>query len=63
MKKLKTEGTIDITPTWSGLLPWMLRVLESNGENEAAKQPLREELVQMAKAADLWNAHCAKEKK
>ena len=47
---------IDMTPSWSGILPALLVVLEG-GTNEANKRSIREELQRMADAADKWNAH------
>lgn len=52
---------IDCTPTWIGLLPAMLQVLES-GSSEG-KQIVKEELRNMAKAADLYNEMVNKENK
>lgn len=45
--------TIDITPTWAGILPTLL-VLLQDGSNEGQKTA-REELQKMARAADLYN--------
>lgn len=47
--------TIDITPTWSGLLPALLDLL--NSKKTDVRQQAYDELVRMAKAADLWNQH------
>jgi hypothetical protein len=44
--------TIDVTPTWSGILPALLLVLE-NGD-PAGKKVAREELQNMARIADLF---------
>jgi len=46
--------TIDITPTWSGLLPYLLNLYESGPET--ARQTAKEELARMAKAADFYNS-------
>lgn len=46
--------SIDLTPTWEGILPGLLWVLQ-DGDNEG-KRIAKEELKRMAKAADLWNA-------
>lgn len=46
--------TVDITPTWSGLLPAMLAAYE-NGKPET-RRAMFEELSRMARAAD---AHVA----
>jgi hypothetical protein len=50
----KEPKVIDLTPTWSGILPALLLVLES-GTAEGRKM-VREELVRMAAAADQANA-------
>ena len=52
----KTQ-TVDMTPTWEGLLPLFLLAVVNKGavfmEDEACV-----ELRKMARAADLWNQHC-----
>lgn len=52
----KTE-TIDMTPTWEGLLPLFLLTVVNKGavfmEDDAVV-----ELRKMARAADKWNKHC-----
>ena len=45
--------TIDLTPTWSGILPGLLAVIE-NGTGEG-RQMARVELARMAQAADKYN--------
>lgn len=45
-------GTIDLTPTWSGILPALLAVIE-NGTPEGQKIA-REELQRMATLADMY---------
>jgi hypothetical protein len=50
----KGPETIDLTPTWSGILPALLLVLES-GTAEGRKMA-RDELRRMAQAADQANA-------
>lgn len=45
--------TIDVTPTWQGLLPAFLHVLEHG--NEKGVQVVKEQLLKMAKAADGFN--------
>ncbi len=42
---------IDITPTWSGVLPVYLEILSSSG-NVESKKMVHEELKRMAKLAD-----------
>ncbi len=50
-EELFEQETIDITPTWAGLLPAMLMVLEQG--NAKAKQEIKAELQRMARIADL----------
>ena len=47
----RKEITVDITPTWSGLLPYMMAVLE-DGTHEG-KEIVKENFKKMATAADL----------
>lgn len=42
--------TIDLTPTWSGMLPALLAILQDG--NDAGKTTARQELARMAKGAD-----------
>lgn len=46
-----TVTTIDITPTWEGLLPLLLRVHE-HGTTQRARSDAFDELARMAKLAD-----------
>ncbi len=48
--KGKMVETVDITPTWQGVLPVYLEALEDGPE--AARKPAREEIRRMAKALD-----------
>lgn len=64
---------IDLTPTWSALLPGILMAYESHvsvlcdqdaglvTKNQADKalQTLHGELSRMAEAADKWNEYCS----
>lgn len=50
--------TIDMTPTWVGILPALIAIIE-NG-NEAGKRNAYEELRRMAEIADDYNAFVAK---
>ena len=47
--------SVNIAPSWAGLTPWMLRVLEDPNQSEAAKAPLRAELQRLAEAMDERN--------
>lgn len=49
----KQVETIDVTPTWSGLLGYMLTVLADG--NEEGKRLIKEEFKRMAMAADQAN--------
>lgn len=59
--------TINCTPTWLGLLPMMLQLhtqfdkaitKKNTPENRKNYDDVREQLKQMAIAADKWNAYC-----
>jgi hypothetical protein len=56
MKSIE-KTTIDITPSWAGVLPILIAVLENPRGSAESKQSMAEELGRMAKAADLWNLH------
>jgi hypothetical protein len=51
--------TIDLTPTWEGLVTVLLHIAQ-NATTVTARQEIHAELTQMARAADKWNAHCKK---
>jgi hypothetical protein len=51
--------TIDMTPTWESLVPAFVYILQ-HSESESSKR-MTNELTKMARAADLWNAHCKEE--
>ena len=50
------EETMDLTPTWAGVLPAMLLIYSSGG-TAAAQQNATAELTKMAKLADLYVEH------
>lgn len=51
--------TIDMTPTWRGLLPLMLELWQTKKVRNADDlQLLKKEFAKMAEAADKWNEHC-----
>jgi len=50
-----TVKTIDVTPTWSGILPALLTLLHS--ENAEASFVAQKELERMARLADNMIAH------
>jgi hypothetical protein len=49
--------TIDLTPTWSGLLPALLALLSDATTPVETRRIIEAELARMARAADAWNAH------
>ena len=48
---------IDATPTWEHLVPVLMYIIR-NAERLDALHDLEHELRNMARAADMWNAHC-----
>ena len=44
--------TIDITPTWSSLVPIMVEVLKNPKANKTAKAEVTQELLRLAKIVD-----------
>ena len=52
-KREKRLEPFDITPTWEGIMPGILYVLEA-GDNEGRKLA-KEELMRLAKAVDKMN--------
>jgi hypothetical protein len=50
----KVVGTIDMTPTWEGLLPSLIAMLQDG--SPVAQQTAREELTKLARFADQQNA-------
>jgi len=51
------DRTVDITPTWAGLVTFLVHVIE-NSETRTGRDNAVAELRRMAEAADQWNAHC-----
>jgi hypothetical protein len=49
------QDTIDITPTWSALVPIMIEVLKNPRANEVAKAEVTQELLRLAKIVDNQN--------
>ena len=47
--------TIDITPTWSALIPVMVEILKNPNANNTAKQEVVTELKRLAKIVDDQN--------
>lgn len=47
---MHTTKVIDVTPTWSGILPALMMLLES--PSAEARQTAKDELLRMAKLAD-----------
>jgi len=57
----KEVETIDITPTWEGLLPLLVEVA-ANGETAEGRKEAMDELRRMARAVDAMNAKAKAEK-
>jgi len=51
---MKNTETIDLTPSWEGLLPVLLHLLQ--GETSDSRKVASDELTRMAKLADLYVA-------
>ena len=49
------KETIDVTPTWGGLIPVMVEILKSPKANNVAKQEVTQELLRLAKIVDDQN--------
>ena len=49
------QETIDITPTWSTLVPIMIEVLKNPKANKVAKAEVTQELLRLAKIVDTQN--------
>ena len=49
------QDTIDITPTWSALVPIMIEVLKNPKANSTAKAEVTQELLRLAKIVDNQN--------
>ena len=52
---MNNTESIDITPTWSALIPIMVEVLKSPKANNTAKQEVTQELLRLAKIVDDQN--------
>ena len=52
--------TIDITPTWTGLIPIMVEILKNPKANNTAKQEVVSELKRLAKIVDDQNEEAKK---
>jgi hypothetical protein len=48
--------TIDITPTWTSLVPLFALLLSQDELNREARQLVTQELFRMAEAADRFNS-------
>lgn len=51
---IRVIGTVNLTPTWSAMLP-IFRAILTDGDQEG-RDIVWSELARMAKAADQWNA-------
>lgn len=52
--------TIDMTPTWRGILPIIVAALQTPDLPHEVERDLLDELTRMARAADNWNEHVAR---
>jgi hypothetical protein len=57
LNKETVMQTVDLTPTWSDILPAMLAVLDNKEAPASSHEFIRSELENMAKVADKWVAH------
>lgn len=55
--------TINIAPSWAFSLAIYLMVLENPDASPAGIKAAKDDLAEMAKAADKWNAYVAEENK
>ena len=44
--------TIDLTPKWSAIMPYLIEVLKNPNAADEAKSVISEELIRLAKFAD-----------
>jgi hypothetical protein len=51
---LRRVTSIDVTPTWTGLLPALLDVIRNEDAPVESLLTVHDELIKMAKAADLY---------
>jgi hypothetical protein len=58
----KQTVTIDCTPTWEGILPWLIAMIEENGHSAQATTIAKEQLKKMAQVADKYVESIGKEK-
>ncbi len=52
-----TQKTLNVTPTWESLVPVLAHIVR-HAKTNGAVDDIIQELKNMAKAADRWNAHC-----
>lgn len=52
---MNNTESIDVTPTWSALVPIMVEVLKNPKANNTAKQEVTQELLRLAKIVDNQN--------
>ena len=57
----ETAGYINLTPTWAGLIPAMVAVLENPEAEYEAKRTIQEQLTRLATAVDKMNAAAKEE--
>ena len=49
-----SRKTVDLTPTWSGVLPAMLAVISNPDASQESRRVMYEEMERMATYADNW---------
>lgn len=52
---MDTTETIDITPTWTALMPYLIHMVQAGGKAEIEA---RKELMRLAAAADAVKPSC-----
>ena len=57
----ENKDMIDCTPTWSGILPWLFTILESDA-GYTAREIVKENLEKIASIADLYVEHLDKKR-
>lgn len=51
------KTTENMTPAWESLVPVLAHIVR-HAKSATARADIIQELTNMAKAADRWNAHC-----
>jgi len=51
-------NTIDMTPTWTGIIPAMIAIIKNPDASFESQKMVQEEFLKMAKLADSYVEHC-----